>query len=220
MHRELARAHQDDDGAAARKKVAELVALYEKRPETAGGRKKLAELRNDIIDGRDLIEIAERELMPALDAAARREIASAAKRVSLVATFFPRALFDMVFVAAQALRLIRRIAEIYGGRPGLLGAWRLARAVGAHLAITGGMAAGDALMQQIVGHGVAAKISARLGEGVLNGMLTARIGISAMAVCRPMPFLARKPPAIGDVAPFLLGDGGKKAGGEKGESQP
>jgi putative membrane protein len=126
----------------------------------------------------------------------------------------------MVFVAAQALRLIRRIAEIYGGRPGLLGAWRLARAVGAHLAITGGMAAGDALMQQIVGHGVAAKISARLGEGVLNGMLTARIGISAMAVCRPMPFLARKPPAIGDVAPFLLGDGGKKAGGEKGESQP
>ena len=120
----------------------------------------------------------------------------------MVAAISPRAIVDVIFVAAQALRLIRRIAEIYGGRPGLLGAWRLARAVGAHLAITGGMAVGDSLLQQVLGHGIAAKISARLGEGVLNGLLTARIGLSAMAVCRPMPFFARKPPGIAEVAPF------------------
>jgi putative membrane protein len=79
--------------------------------------------------------------------------------------------------------------------------------VGAHVAITGGMAVGDSLVQQIVGHGLASKISARLGEGVLNGLLTARVGLSAMAVCRPAPFGVQKPPGVSDVAPFLFGGG-------------
>ncbi|MCL0149204.1 DUF697 domain-containing protein, partial [Klebsiella pneumoniae] len=70
----------------------------------------------------------------------------------------------------------------------------------------GGMAIGDSLVQQVVGHGIAARLSARLGEGVLNGMLTTRIGLSAMAVCRPMPFAALKQPAVKDVAPFLFSD--------------
>ena len=76
--------------------------------------------------------------------------------------------------------------------------------MGAHLAVTGGMAVGDSLVQQVVGHGIAAKLSARLGEGVLNGMLTTRVGLSAMAVCRPMPFAVGKPPGVKDVAPFLF----------------
>lgn len=210
LHKALAVAHETDDRDLARAKVAELAALYDARTETAAARAHLVELRREIVDGRDLIDIAERRLMPALDAAARREVAAAAKRVSLVAAISPRAAIDLIFVAAQALRLIRRIAEIYGGRPGLLGAWRLARAVGAHLAITGGMALGDTLAQQIIGHGLAAKVSARLGEGVLNGTLTARIGLSAISVCRPTPFFAEKPPGLRDVAPFLFKDSKKE----------
>ena len=72
----------------------------------------------EIIDGRDLVEIAERALVKPLDARARAEVAAAAKRVSLVTALSPRAVLDVVFVAAQVVRLTRRIAEIYGGRPG------------------------------------------------------------------------------------------------------
>ena len=46
-----------------------------------------------------------------------------------------------------------------------------------------------------------------MGEGVLNGLLTARVGLSAMAVCRPAPFVVAKPPGVNDVAPFLFGGG-------------
>jgi putative membrane protein len=141
-----------------------------------------------------------------------KEIADAAKRVSVVTAISPRAIVDLLFVAAQAARLVRTIAEIYGGRPGAFGFLRILRSVGAHLAITGGMAVGDSLVQQLLGHGLAARLSARLGEGVLNGLLTARVGLSAMAVCRPAPFAADKPPGIGDVAPFLFGS--KKEGTE------
>ncbi len=206
LHIDVAKAHQADNRDEARALVGALSSLYENRPQTASARAHLARLRGEIVDGRDLLDIAERELMRPLDEAARREIASAAKRVSAVVAISPRALIDVIFVAAQALRLMRRIAEIYGGRPGFLGAIKLARSVGTHLAITGSLAIGDSLLQQIVGHGVAAKISARLGEGVLNGLLTARIGLSAMSVCRPMPFAATNPPGVKDVAPFLFGE--------------
>lgn len=210
LHADLARARAADDRTTARAGVARLLALYAKRPETARARAEVESASRAIIDGRDLIDIAERALLRPLDARAQTEIAAAAKRVSVVTAISPRAILDLLFVIAQTIRLMRRIAEIYGGRPGLFGFIRLSRSVAAHLAITGGMAVGDSLLQQIVGHGIASRISARMGEGVLNGLLTARVGLSALAVCRPAPFGVQKPPGVSDVAPFLFG-GGKDA---------
>jgi putative membrane protein len=69
-------------------------------------------------------------------------------------------------------------------------------------------------LQQIVGHGIAAKLSARLGEGVVNGLLTARIGIAAIEVCRPLPFIAGRPPRIGDVLAELT-RGERRPAGEQ-----
>ena len=97
----------------------------------------------------------------------------------------PRALIDVLFVFVAAMRLIRQLARLYGGRPGTLGMISLLRHVIGHLAITGGMAVGDSLVQQMLGHGIAAKLSQRLGEGVLNGLLTARLGLAAIDVTRP-----------------------------------
>ena len=215
MHVAFAEARAADDRDKARKLVGQLVALYRSRPETARARAETEDAARAIIDGRDLIDVAERALLRPLDEKAQAEIAAAAKRVSLVTAISPRAILDVIFVVAQIVRLVRRIAEIYGGRPGLLGLIKLARSIGAHIAITGGMAVGDSLIQQIVGHGIASRISARMGEGVLNGLLTARVGLSALAVCRPAPFAVTKPPGVSDVAPFLFT--GK---GDRGEGPP
>ena len=105
--------------------------------------------------------------------------------------------------------------EIYGGRPGMLGLIRLVRHVVGHLALTGGIAAGDSLIQQVLGHGVAAKLSARLGEGVLNGLLTARLGLAAIEVARPLPFAALPPPKLADIA----GAGGRRRSEEAREKR-
>jgi putative membrane protein len=207
MHVAFAKARAGDDRAQARRLVGQLVTLYRNRPETARARAQVEEAARAIIDGRDLIDIAERALLRPLDEKAQGAIADAAKRVSLVTAISPRAILDVVFVVAQIVRLVRRIAEIYGGRPGLFGLIKLARSIGAHIAITGGMAVGDSVLQQLVGHGIASRISARMGEGVLNGLLTARVGLSALAVCRPAPFSVDKAPGVADVAPFLFSKG-------------
>ncbi len=208
MHIAFAEARAADDRDAARRLIGRLLALYRDRPETARARAEVEEAAKAIIDGRDLIDVAERALLRPLDEKAQGEIAKAAKAVSIVTAISPRAILDVIFVIAQIIRLVRRIAEIYGGRPGLLGLIKLGRSIGAHIAITGGMAVGDSLIQQLVGHGIASRISAKMGEGVLNGLLTARVGLSALAVCRPAPFAVTKPPGVSDVAPFLFS--GKK----------
>ena len=193
-----------DDHAESRAIVRELLRLEHQNPQLARARATLQGHTDDIIDGADLIRLAERELMTPLDQEARRLVSSAAQRVSLVTAVSPRALIDVLFVFAASLRLIRQLARLYGGRPGALGMIALMRHVIAHVAITGGMAASDGLIQQVLGHGIAAKLSQRLGEGVLNGLLTARLGLAAIDVTRPLPFTALPRPALADLAKDLL----------------
>lgn len=193
-----------DDRAAAHDVVRDLVRIAAENPHLARARSALTGHLDAIIDGRDLVRLAERELMTPLDAQARKLVSDAATRVSLVTALSPRAAVDLLFVAATAVQMIRRLAMIYGGRPGALGLLRLSRETLTHLAVTGGMAAGDSLLSQVVGHGIAARLSARLGEGVLNGLLTARLGVAAIQAIRPLPFAALPTPVVRDLAADLL----------------
>ncbi|MCC8974918.1 YcjF family protein [Bradyrhizobium brasilense] len=204
LHLRAAEVLISDDRAASRAIVGNLLKLAHQTPQLARARSALQSHTDDIIDGADMIRLAERELMTPLDEEARRLVSSAAQRVSVVTAVSPRALFDVLFVFVASLRMIRQLARLYGGRPGALGMIRLLRHVIAHLAITGGMAASDSLIQQMLGHGIAAKLSQRLGEGMLNGLLTARLGLAAIDVTRPLPFNALPRPALTDLAKDLI----------------
>lgn len=203
-----------DDDAAARDIVRDIAALYRDRPETARGRRAMSGHIAEVMDGGDMLRLTEVEILHPLDEGARRLVSDAARRVSLVTAVSPRAAIDVLFVLVAVLGLIRRLAELYGGRPGFLGSLSLVRQVVSHLAVTGGMAVGDSLVQQVVGHGLAARLSARLGEGVINGLLTARVGLAAIEVCRPLPFIARPGPGISEVMSGVVSrgeDGGRTA---------
>lgn len=207
-------AYADDDAKHARSVIRDLTGLLSEDPATAAARKNLAELSNDIIDGRDLLGLAETELLRPIDNRARQLILSSAKRVSVVTAVSPRALVDVGFVLFESGRLVRRISELYGGRPGTAGFLRLTSRVAGHLAITGSIAIGETLVQQLIGQGLAARLSSRLGEGVVNGLMTARIGIAAMDVVRPLAFHREKRPGIGDFLSDLARFSGQDDNGQ------
>lgn len=198
LRRDAVDALERDDPKAAHSVIERLSASLAAQPRAAAGRRLLLAQKGEIVDGRDLIRLAETEILGPLDEEARLMILNAAKRVSIVTAVSPRALVDIAYVIFEAARLVRGLATLYGARPGALGFLRLSRSVLAHLAVTSSIAVGDSFVQQIVGHGLAARLSAKLGEGVVNGMMTARIGMSAMDVVRPLPFAALKRPGMSD----------------------
>ena len=206
LHHDVGQALSQDDLKAARSVTDRLVALYKGREDTRWGRDRLAELRGDQMDAQALLGLAEAELLGPLDIAASREVEAAARQVATVTALVPLALADVAAALTSNLRMIRRVAEIYGGRSGFFGSWRLTRVVLSHLVATGAVAVGDDMFEPILGGTVLAKLSRRFGEGLVNGALTARVGVAAMEVCRPMPFSdGRKPKVRGIIKRALSG---------------
>jgi putative membrane protein len=187
IQHDAAHALNTNDKQAAGRAVTSLETLYHGRPDTLWGLKSLKEHQADILDPRDRIRLAERFLVTPRDAEAHRVIARAARRVTLITTVTPAASLDILFVAVQNLRMVRELATLYGGRPSALATFRLARMVVSHLAVTGGLALTDNILQHVVGRGVLGRLSSRFGEGAVNGILTSRIGLAACDVCRPIP---------------------------------
>ncbi len=197
-------AHATADLPAARRAVGDLVRLYSSRTDTAWGRARLAEREAEVMDADALLALAERELMATLDARARASVESAARQVATVTALVPMALADVAASLVANLRMIRQIAEIYGGRSGNFGNLRILRRVFASLLAAGALALTDDMIGSVAGGGVLSRLSRRFGEGVVNGALTARVGLAAMELCRPLPFRALDRPAVSSLVSRAL----------------
>ncbi len=200
---------QRDEGVRV---LQQLHAVYDARADLSRARTQLEENTRDLFDGAEMVRAAERMLVAPLDARARALTAGAARRVALVTAVSPRALVDIAFVAWESIRLAGAIGRLYGARPGLFGSVRLIGSVLSHLAVTGGLAMTDGAIEQLVGQGLAARISTRLGEGLVNGLMTVRVGIAAMRVVRPLPFDTQRQPLVKDFLPELANVASGKPG--------
>ncbi len=190
------RALRHETAEDARTVITGLKNLYRNRRDMTWPLERLGEHDRDVIDPSAHINLAERTLMADLDMKARSIISGYSKRVSLVTAVNPAAILDIAFIAAQNLAMLRRLATLYGSRPGTVGTLKLARMVLGHLVVSGGLALGDNLIQHVLGKGIAGRLSARIGEGAINGIMTARIGIAALDLCRPLPFSVLERPGL------------------------
>lgn len=202
------------DLKAAQVVLVRLEGLYAGREPMAWARARLAERQAEVFDADALLRLAEVELVLPLDDLARREVEAAARQVATVTALIPLALADVATALVANLRMIRRVAEIYGGRAGSLGSWRLLRRVFVSLVATGAVALTDDLLGSFAGGGILSRLSRRFGEGVVNGALTARVGVAAMEICRPLPFVAVERPGVSaTVSRALAGMFGQKDAG-------
>lgn len=204
-----AHALNQDDEPSAKQAISGLIALYQKQPHHAWNIKNYSSHAHDILDPRDRVRLAERILIDPLDETAHSIIARRAKRVTLLTTVTPAAALDVIFVGAQNIAMLREIATLYGGRPSTFATLRLARMVITHLAIAGGLALSENFLHLFVGKGLLGRLSARFGEGAVNGILTSRIGLAACEVCRPIPKEESKRAKLGSLLKELANFGPK-----------
>lgn len=192
------------DLASERKAVAALRAHYRGRADLSWGLARVKDHTGDVLEPGELLRLSDRELLRPLDGEARKIILASAKRVATVTALSPIMWIAMGFVLVENVRMFRALAAIYGGRPGVLGALRLARNVVGHIIATGGIAMTDDLLGQFVGQDVLRRLSRRLGEGAFNGALTSRLGVVAVEVIRPLPYLDSEPLRVREIFNELI----------------
>jgi len=184
-----------DQPAAVEAVVNDLKRLYRGRADMEWFLRRLEEQQRGAQAHGGLLLLAERELLQPLDARAQGAAVAAVRRAAMITAISPFALLDMLVSLVIGLSLLRRIARIYGGRPGWLGAWRLLRLSLAQVLASGALDVADDSIGDLIGAGVASRLSRRAGVGLLNGLLTARIAAAAMDLCRPFPWSQRPPGA-------------------------
>ncbi|GAA0693413.1 TIGR01620 family protein [Marinobacterium maritimum] len=146
----------------------------------------LQQLDSSYNDG-EIIHYLNRHALTQADEAAQACVQRYSIESGVLVAFSPWASFDMLLVAWRNLRMLREISTIYGVAPGLLTQGRLLKQVLQNLAFAGAsemaMEAGSALLSS----SVTASLSARAGQGLGAGLFTARTGLTAITLCRPLP---------------------------------
>lgn len=193
IRRTAEQAAQSGDVKLETQAVRALKRLARARPESSWALSRFREKERYQTEPGQLLGLADTVLMAPSDQAARRIVYESARRVSVVTAVVPIALITVLFVLFENIRMVRRLAAAYGGRPGFFGGVRLLWRVIAYVAASGAVALTDDLFGQFLGQDIVRRLSRRLGEGAFNGALTARLGVAAVEVCRPMPFVKAPP---------------------------
>ena len=154
---------------------------------------------------REVVSLYAQLVQPVLDAQARREISRSAAESTLMIAVSPLALVDMAFIAWRNLRLINRIASLYGIELGYYSRLRLFRLVLLNIAFAGASELVREVGMDWMSQDLAARLSTRAAQGIGAGLLTARLGIKAMELCRPLPWIDDDKPRLGDFRRQLIG---------------
>lgn len=199
--RELMHSHGLGQGRAFCEKLAAQAGLDNSHPALQRWQASLHETQND----REVVELYARLVQPVLDAQARREISHSAAESALMIAVSPLALVDMAFIAWRNLRLVNRIAVLYGIELGYYSRIRLFRLVLLNMAFAGASELVREVGMDWMSQDLAARLSARAAQGIGAGLLTARLGIKTMELCRPLPWLDGDKPKLGDFRGELIG---------------
>lgn len=198
--RELMSSHGIGKGRAFCEKLARQAGLDQGHPALQRWYASIHETHND----REIVALYAQLVQPVLDNQARREISRSAAESTLMIAVSPLALVDMAFIAWRNLRLINRIATLYGIELGYFSRLRLFRLVLLNIAFAGASELVREIGMDWVGQDIAARVSARAAQGIGAGLLTARLGIKAMELCRPLPWINDDKPRLGDFRRQLL----------------
>jgi putative membrane protein len=154
--------------------------------------------------GRDALDLFSRFVLAPADQLAQAAIRRAATQAFAINAISPTVLLDTLLFAARAMRLIREIAEIYGQHPGLAGTVHLLRRLASGAGLVGAVDVVGGVIVQQLGGAVLERLSAGAAESAYAAQKMARLGLVAMASCRPIEFRPGEAPSLSGLVSGLF----------------
>ncbi|QTP54389.1 TIGR01620 family protein [Billgrantia sulfidoxydans] len=149
--------------------------------------------------GAEVQQLLAHHLLAPRDRQARRLISRMAGETAVMVAVSPLTLVDMFLVAWRSLAMIDRICRLYGLELGYASRLRLLRNVLYNMAFAGATEmAGDAGME-LLSLNLAGRLSARAGQGMGVGLLSARLGLRTLRLTRPLVFAEGEAPRMADL---------------------
>ncbi|MBA6289330.1 YcjF family protein [Colwellia sp. MB3u-4] len=136
----------------------------------------------------EIMQLYARNVLSQVDQKALKEIAKFSSESVVLVALSPIAIIDMLLMLWRNLRLVNKIAALYGLKLSYWSRVKLIKQVIINMAYAGASELVADLGADLLGAELLGKLSARMAQGLGAGMLTARLGLKAMHLCRPIPF--------------------------------
>jgi len=136
----------------------------------------------------ELVQLYSRVVLSKVDEKALNEVAKFSTEAVVLIALSPVALIDMLIMLSRNLRMINKIAGLYGLKLGYWSRIKLIKQVFVNMAYAGASELVADFGSDMLGAELLGKLSARFAQGLGAGMLTARLGAKTMELCRPIPF--------------------------------
>jgi putative membrane protein len=136
----------------------------------------------------ELLQLYSRLVLTKVDEKAMAEIAKFSTEAVVLVALSPIALIDMLIILWRNLRMINKVTLLYGIKLGYWSRIKLIRQVFVNMVYAGASELITDFGSDMIGADLLGKLSGRLAQGLGAGMLTARLGVKTMQLCRPIPF--------------------------------
>lgn len=150
------------------------------------------------------LERFENDILQRVDQQAQRIISKRAAESAALVAVSPSSVADMLLLLWRNQRMVADIAHCYGVELGYWSRLKLWRQILTNLAYAGLSEVAVDLGAQWLSAELMSKLSARAGQGLGAGLLTARLGFQVVNLTRPIPFTYVKRPGYARLQKDIL----------------
>lgn len=161
------------------------------------------------LDDSEIVTLYERQVLAPRDKRAYRLVMEASRDIGLLTALSPLGLMDGALVLWRTIMMLRGIARAYGLALSPAASFKLLRDCIRNAAIAGLADAVSHAAVEHVGASLTALLSARAGQGAGNALLAGRLGLEAIRLTRPLPFIKEPPPRLSHVRAAIFDPGDK-----------
>ncbi|WP_274024204.1 YcjF family protein [Vibrio parahaemolyticus] len=147
----------------------------------------------------EILDMYDSMVVSQQDKLATKVVSQHATESAALVAVSPLAAADMLLVAWRNFKMIDNLSKVYGVELGYASRIKLLRAVFVNMAAAGASELAIDAGMDLMSMDLAGKVSARAGQGLGVGILTARLGLKAMALLRPLPWYPDRQVKLGTI---------------------